>query len=226
MAGSPVPVERLTLSRLVENARTLARRGRAKRVLLGIVGAPGSGKSTLSGAIAETLGADTVVVGMDGFHLDNPVLEAMGRRQDKGALDTFDVDGYVALLERLRKAEEPITYGPRFDRSLEMSIGSAIGVADTVPLVVTEGLYLLQDTDGWERVKPLLDEVWFVELDDAERQTRLINRRLGHGDDPEHAADWVKRVDQANAERVNRTRNRADRRVYITDEPATIEEPA
>lgn len=213
-----------TIPDLVQRARVLADRGREKRVLLGIVGAPGSGKSTVSDALAASLPEDLVIVGMDGFHLDNPVLRAMGRREAKGAIDTFDVAGYVSLLRRLSEATEPVTYGPRFDRAIETSIGSAVPVPQEIPLVVTEGLYLLENEGGWEQVRALLDEVWFLEIDDDERQQRLVRRRLSHGEDEAAATEWVMRVDQANAERVARSSSRADLRVRIVDRPTHKEE--
>lgn len=213
-----------TIPDLVQRARVLADRGREKRVLLGIVGAPGSGKSTVSDALAASLPEDLVIVGMDGFHLDNPVLRAMGRREAKGAIDTFDVAGYVSLLRRLSEATEPVTYGPRFDRVIETSIGSAVPVPQEIPLVVTEGLYLLENEGGWEQVRALLDEVWFLEIDDDERQQRLVRRRLSHGEDEAAATEWVMRVDQANAERVARSSSRADLRVRIVDRPTHKEE--
>ncbi|MBK7822309.1 MAG: nucleoside/nucleotide kinase family protein [Tessaracoccus sp.] len=202
------PVIPATLADLVWRARALV--GAGERRVLGIVGAPGAGKSTVCAALEEQLGDGAVIVGMDGFHLDNPVLEARGRRQAKGAPDTFDVPGYVSLLRRLAAAEEPVTYAPRFDREIETSVGSAVPVVNTIPLVVTEGLYLLHDDGGWEQVRPLLDEVWYLEVPTEERQRRLIGRRIGHGDSVADATDWVLRVDQANADVVEASKRHAD----------------
>lgn len=204
-----------TVEQLVDRVRTLIEPGR--RRILAIVGSPGAGKSTLCEALERDLGDHLVVAGLDGFHLDNPILERRGRRENKGAPDTFDVDGYVSMLRRLAAAEEEITYGPRFDREIETSIGSAIAVPRDVPLVVTEGTYLLQLTGGWEKVKSEVDEVWFLDLPTDVRQGRLLNRRLGHGDDEVHARDWVLRVDQATADLVDATMNRADLIVTIVD---------
>ena len=198
----------LTLADAVEAASALA--GAGGRRLLGLVGPPGAGKSTLSALLAQRLGAAMVVVGMDGFHLANAELIRLGRRERKGAPDTFDVDGYVALLRRLRRQTGPL-YAPRFDRDLEESIGSAVRVEPEVPLVVTEGNYLLHHEYGWEAVRAELDEVWYLDLNDAERRQRLVGRRLGHGDTAAHAAFWVGEVDEPNARLVAATRARADR---------------
>ncbi|MCW3158462.1 nucleoside/nucleotide kinase family protein [Micropruina sonneratiae] len=202
----------MLLTEAVEVAAALA--GRGDRTLLGLVGPPGVGKSTLSAVLADRLGPAMVVVGMDGFHLANAELLRLGRRDRKGAPDTFDVDGYVALLGRLRRQTAPL-YAPRFDRDLEESIGSAVPVEPGVPLVVTEGNYLLHDEGGWDAVRPLLDEVWYLDLDDAERRRRLVHRRLGHGDTLEHAQHWAHTVDEVNAELVRAARSRADRVVAM-----------
>lgn len=212
MTNRPTPVDAPsvfgTLEELVARAEALAARGR--RTLLGIVGAPGAGKSTVCDALAATLGDRVAIVGMDGFHLDDGVLVTLGRRGRKGAADTFDVPGYVSLLGRVRDAREEVTYAPLFDRALEASRGSAVPVPRSVPLVVTEGNYLLHSDGGWQEVRPLLDEVWFLDVPAEERQRRLIARRLSFGDSPDAARAWVSQVDEANASVVLAGRDRAD----------------
>ena len=190
--------------------------GTNPRVLLGIAGAPGAGKSTLSSALLEEYGDQAVVVGMDGFHLANDELDRLGRRGRKGAPDTFDIDGYLALLWRLRTQAGETIYAPRFDRELETSIGSAVPVRAETRLVITEGNYLLLDTDRWEEVRGLLDEVWYVDVPPDVRRQRLVERRLSSGETPSRADSWVRHVDQPNASLVELTRNRADRLVHVT----------
>ncbi len=202
------PLTELTIAALVGRARHLARQG--ERRLLGITGAPGAGKSTLTAELLAALGDDAVLVPMDGFHFANQELLRLGRRDRKGAPDTFDVDGYVNLLARLRHQQAPVIYAPTFDRHLEESIGSAIPVFRHTPLVITEGNYLLLDTLGWEGVRPLLDETWFLDLPATERTARLLRRRIGHGHPPAESAAWVRTVDSPNADLVDSTRHRAD----------------
>ena len=203
----------LTFDDLVLRARALPRGGR--RAILGIVGSPGAGKSTLAERLVRELngtGAPWVAhVPMDGFHLSDAELERLGRRDRKGAPDTFDAAGYAALLRRLRDDPgDDVVYAPGFERVLEQPLAGAIPVPAAARLIVTEGNYLLLGTGAWPRVRPLLDEAWFCELPEPERLRRLIARHEEFGKTPEEAAAWVERSDQRNAELVAATRDRAD----------------
>jgi pantothenate kinase len=193
---------------LVDRARTLSAGG--ERMLLGITGPPGSGKSTLAARIAAEVGRAAVVVPMDGFHLHDDELARLGLAARKGAPETFDVHGFAALLRRLRTETEHAVYAPEFDRSREESIAGAIGVHPWHRLVVTEGNYLLYDAPGWADVLPLLDETWYVEVDDDVRRERLVARHVAHGRSPGEALRWTSHSDQTNAEIVERTRKVAD----------------
>jgi pantothenate kinase len=197
----------LTCAEAVERAIAIATRGRS---LLGIAGCPGAGKSTLSSMIVAGV-ESSAVVPLDGFHLLNDELVRLGRRDRKGAPDTFDVAGYVALLGRLRgQSRDEVVTAPRYDRAAGAPVPDAIAVEPDVALVITEGNYLLLDQPPWDAVRPRLDEVWFVDIDDAVRVPRLINRHIEFGKSPEAARDWVMRSDEANAALVVASRNRAD----------------
>jgi pantothenate kinase len=183
------------------------------RHILGITGAPGAGKSTLAAELVARLGPDAaVLIGMDGFHLDDEILRAHGSFDRKGAIDTFDGDGYAALLQRVATARpgDPPIYAPRFDRSLEASLAGAVEIASTVPLVVTEGNYLLADSGPWPRARAALDEVWFLDLDDETRRARLIARHRSYGRSDAEARQRALGSDETNAQLIAAARSRAD----------------
>ncbi|HET7734453.1 MAG TPA: nucleoside/nucleotide kinase family protein [Nocardioidaceae bacterium] len=182
------------------------------RVVLGLCGPPGAGKSTLAAHLVAELGSSSVLVPLDGFHLHDDVLRAQGSLGRKGAPDTFDVRGYLALLTRLR-SDDGVVYAPAFDRSLETSLAGAIPVLPSHRIVVTEGNYLLL-AGAWSGVRPLLDACWFVDVDDEVRRARLVERNLRHGRSQEAAEEWVARVDGPNADLVAATRELAD---YVVD---------
>lgn len=203
---------------------SLARRaaglvGGRRRVLLGIAGPPGAGKSTLVDDLLRVLRADppsgmdegwVAHVPMDGFHLADVQLDRLGRRDRKGAPDTFDADGFLATLRRVVEEPESVVYVPGFERDLEQPVAAAIEVSPKARLVVTEGNYLLLPLDPWPRVRALLAETWYVDLPAPERVRRLVARHVSSGKSPEAARAWVERVDEANARLVEATRELAD----------------
>lgn len=216
-----------SMQELVDRARGLIADGR--RAILGLVGAPGAGKSTVSAALAAELNTglntelntelgapQTVVVPMDGFHLSNELLRDYGLADVKGHISTFDGAGYAALLERIaNQRDDEIVYAPRFDRTLEETIGSAIPIDVSIPLVITEGNYLLSDGAAWERARATLTESWFIEVPQDLRLRWLIDRNVAHGRSIEAAREWVFRSDEANARLVMQTSDRADVRVTL-----------
>lgn len=181
------------------------------RRILGIAGLPGSGKSTLTAQILETFGDIAVNVPMDGFHLANAELKRLGRADRKGAPDTFDASGYVALLKRLRAPVDGETvYAPAFHREIEEPIAGEIAVPAGTQLVITEGNYLLMEEGAWRDVRPLLDEVWFVDVDDEQRLRQLLERHMRYGRTREDALHWIETTDEPNTRRIAATAHRAD----------------
>jgi pantothenate kinase len=199
-----------SLPALVERARALIPGPGEPRAILGLAGPPGAGKSTVTNALAAALGEAVAICGMDGFHLSNPELRRLGRLDRKGAIDTFDGHGYVALLRRLLADPPHVVYAPSYDRSIEEAVAIAVPVAPSARLVITEGNYLLVADEPWASVRSLLAEAWYVDLDDDTRNARLIPRHIAAGKAPGAARAFVLASDAANARVVAPTIGRAD----------------
>lgn len=181
------------------------------RKLLGLAGPPGAGKSTLAEALRRAFPTVAQVVPMDGYHLAQVELERLGRAGRKGAPDTFDSAGYAALLKRLRdQGPDEIVYAPEFRREIEEPIAGAIPIHPETRLIITEGNYLLLDGDHWPETAARLDDVWYVEIDQALRTERLIERHQRFGRARQAAIDWVAGTDEPNAVRIAATKPRAD----------------
>jgi pantothenate kinase len=206
------------LADLASRARGLVRGGR--RAVLGITGPPGAGKTTLVEKLLKALplaappgvpaGAWVAHVPMDGFHLADAELARQGRSNHKGAPETFDPAGYLALLRRLRADTDEVVYAPAFDRTLEQPVSGSIPIPPAARLVLTEGNYLLLNHPPWSAVQAELDECWYCHVPEPARLARLLERHQRFGKSPARARAWVSTVDSANAALCQTTRPRAD----------------
>lgn len=191
-----------------------------RRIVVGIAGAPGAGKSTLADALVAGLtarGIPAALLPMDGFHLPQAELVRLGRRDRMGAADTFDRPGYLAALAAVRADDGDVPV-PGFDRDAEEPVPGAIVVPAAARVVVTEGNWLLLPEEGWEDVAGALDLRLFLAIDDAVRVPRLVARHVRHGKTPEAAAAWVERSDEVNARRIAPTAARADAVVHLASD--------
>ncbi|MDZ7814043.1 MAG: nucleoside/nucleotide kinase family protein [Ideonella sp.] len=193
------------LDALIAQAQT-----RGQRHLLGLAGAPGSGKSTLAAALHAARPHATQVVPMDGYHLANNVLAELGRSQRKGAPDTFDAAGFVALLQRLRRPGGEVVYAPEYRREIEEAVAGAIAIPPEVPVLIVEGNYLLLEDPPWAACRTLLHEAWYVDVDDALRTERLVARHRHFGRSEADARAWAAQTDEPNARRIAASQGRAD----------------
>jgi pantothenate kinase len=183
----------------------LARAGSGERLLVAIAGAPGSGKSTLAHSLCERLNkalpGSAVVMPMDGFHYDNGVLEPMGLLPRKGAPETFDAEGLIATVARIKAAMRDVAIAV-FDRASEMSRACAAIVRRDTPVVLIEGNYLLLDREPWNRLKPLFDLTVFIDVPESVLEERLVARWLQYGFPPQDARRKALQNDIPNARLV------------------------
>lgn len=184
-----------------------------RRILIGIAGAPGAGKTTVAEWLVSALmqrGISAVHVPMDGFHLADAALDALGRRERKGAIDTFDGFGYLNLLRRLRADLSAPIYAPSFERDIEQPIAGSIAVESSAQVIVSEGNYLLAQVDPWPDVRAALDEVWFADVEQTVRLERLHARHVRFGKSSAEATAWIDLVDEPNAREILAAREFAD----------------
>ena len=180
------------------------------RFILGVIGKPGVGKSTFTQFLNEHVASEFIsVLPMDGFHMSNEKLIELGRRDRKGAPDTFDVDDFAKCLAVVRDGHGNNIRFPIFEREIEASIPDAGLIPAQAKLVVVEGNYLLHDAYGWEKIGNYLDETWFLDVDEELRMQRLIARHIQFGKTPEAANEWSRGTDEVNARLIEQSRSRA-----------------
>lgn len=194
------------MNTLNTHTNTLAERvldQNSDRYLVAIAGAPGCGKSTLASEVARRLNAQgrkTTVVTMDGFHLDNGILEARNLQRRKGAPETFDAPGFLRLVRALKTGEE--VFAPMFDRTRDLAIAGAVAVPSAARVVIVEGNYLMFDEAPWSELAGLWDLSVRVNVPMPELRARLIHRWLSLNYSSAVATRRAEGNDIPNAQRV------------------------
>ena len=205
----------MSLELLFEQIQSLLD-GQSARTIIGIVGKPGAGKSTVVEEIAKRFDSNTVsIIPMDGFHLSNEELISLGRRERKGAPDTFDVEGFTSLIKKVKINYNIDHTFPIFHREIEASVDNEGIVPKESRVVVIEGNYLFSTDHNWGGIYSLLDHTWFIEIDDEIRIERLIARHVRYGKTPEEAVAWSRGSDETNARFIGLTANRAENRINL-----------
>ncbi len=212
--------EALTAAQLAQEiVRGVQQLSGDERLILGIVGYPGAGKSTLAHALESEINSllsaeSCVVVPMDGFHYSNEKLAELNLLPLKGIPATFDSSEFISLLTRLRDKSRTI-FAPKFDRSIEASIENAIEILPTHQILIVEGNYLLLDDQPWNQARELLDQVWFIDTDFDAIYPRLVERHMSGGKTAEEARVKVESTDMPNARLIEKSKANADRIVRI-----------
>ena len=177
------------------------------RIMIAIAGPPGSGKSTLAAAVVKQLNAssksssEAALLPMDGFHLGNDELDIRGLLERKGAPETFDVQGLLALLKNVKTTNVDLRY-PLFDRICDDVLADAGLLKASTSIVVVEGNYLLLDAPLWSEISALFDATVFLDPLLSTLEKRLIERWLNHGFSAQQASEKVHSNDLINAKLV------------------------
>lgn len=207
------PAELAIPKEFLARLRALMQDGQRK--MIGLAGAPGSGKSTVAHALRSAFPRVSQVVPMDGFHLANTELARLGLTHRKGSPPSFDSGGFVALLTRLRQQQHETLYAPDFRREIDEAVAGALPVFPHTQLLITEGNYLLLNDGHWAGVAPLLDEIWYVQVDEAVRLQRLVQRHVQFGRSDADARAWVSSNDEPNARLIEASQHRAQHLLRI-----------
>lgn len=180
--------------------RILAAAAARERFVVALAGPPASGKSTLACQLATRLPM-AAVLPMDGFHLDNDTLSKRGLLDRKGSPDTFDIEGFKALVQRLKRGGD--TWVPTFDRTNDCVVPEGSLINGDIQTIIVEGNYLMLDASGWRDLQQHWDITIMLEVPQDVLERRLIKRWRDHGLSLEQANSRARSNDLPNALLVN-----------------------
>ncbi|KAA9010697.1 hypothetical protein F3S47_01715 [Histidinibacterium aquaticum] len=181
------------------------------RRLVALAGPPAAGKSTVAQCLWALLlrrGREAVVLPMDGFHLDNRLLERRGLLDRKGAPETFDAAGFAKLIARA-VAGEALVF-PVFDRERDIAIAGAEELSAETEFVLVEGNYLLLTDPPWSGLAQSWDLAIWIDTAPEELRQRLVDRWIAEGMSTETARRRAESNDIPNANLIRARRGRAD----------------
>lgn len=164
----------ITQAVLLDRLRPLA--DGPSRHLVALAGPPGAGKSHIAAALQSAIGNRAMVLAMDGFHLDDGLLRARGDLARKGAPHSFDLDWFVAVLDRVQADDGRAVLVPVFDRSLEISRAAACEISPDVRLLLVEGNYLLLNRPGWSSLAARFSLTVMIHVPEPVLRARLSAR--------------------------------------------------
>ncbi len=185
----------------------------SNRFIVGIAGGPGSGKSTFAVKLKELINSKaksdlTQTFPMDGFHRKNIELERSGLISVKGTPETFDVEGYISMLNRIKLGEN--LKAPIYSRETHDVIDNALPIEPHHKIIITEGNYLFYDAEGWCEIKDIIDLKIYIEVDEEVCEKRLLERHMRGGKTRIEALDKIEKVDMKNFDLIAQTSKYAD----------------
>lgn len=189
------------------------------RMVVGMAGPAGAGKSVIAAIFQEiakqvSLPFRFESVGIDAFHYTNDFLIANMSggetlKNHKGRFDTYDVDKLVTSLMRFSRGEEVSL--PKYSRKIHDPIENTVTIHEQNAVLLVEGLWLLYDQHGWDKVGELLDFSIFVEADKDKVKQGVVGRHMAGGRAPEEALEYYEANEEKNFDFIMQTKSKADK---------------
>ncbi len=140
------------------------------RIVIGLCGGTGSGKTTLANRIYKAFGEEALLLGMDCYYKDNPDMPYEERvKINYDHPNAFDTDLFVTHLEMLRRGEKIVH--PTYDFAKHLRSDKWVET-ESKRVIITEGILLFED----RRIVDNLDIKIFVDTDADVRILRRILR--------------------------------------------------